>query len=671
MIHRMFKIILITVFVTAAMIYAQDRYLDCGRLGLNVGSSGSVGSWDWPRDFRYASNGGSAYYHVFVEDWTDVEGTTHDYFFTGQAQIGGWRHMYNRKKVRYPYPTIYINEKDITSTSIIDGDPEPNLISDQMVETLANTYVGLTFHQRTFMWSHPEYQDLAITHLQIINTGNIDSDEEIELPNNDFSQFYLALVEHLNPGQGSHDELCDITHTKSDRASTYSDVQIVKWEGDEPDNPGVPNYDRPQLLHWSVGNDPNDTWFGKSVDNEGDPKPESGEFMSPMYLGTGLVHIDKSATDRSNDFSKHILCWWDTYYWLYHGATETYSQRYDVFRNGFGGDRFQTDNDHDDPDPLTGGQRALNTFGPWELAQGDTINLVFFHGVGGVDHQICLEKGAQWLDWWKNGQGDFNNAKKNQLLRTGYDSLVTNYDKAKQIWENGLELPEGNNPFPPSGLTVSNMDSNYLKLEWTPPSKNAGDVVKYNIYYSEGSRDARYELLDEINVEDAGKEKYEYIYRKTKPGFAYYFNLTAEDAEGRESSKYMCRTNRLAIHPGLAQGNVMDDVRIVPNPFVYDPDAVKNYPGEKDKIMVAGLPPGRTMIRFYTLTGDLVREFMHDASMSMSGGNEGLDYSDLKKERRFLTITKYNQFMASGVYIYHVESLDGYGEKTGKFIVIR
>jgi hypothetical protein len=122
------------------------------------------------------------------------------------------------------------------------------------------------------------------------------------------------------------------------------------------------------------------------------------------------------------------------------------------------------------------------------------------------------------------------------------------------------------------------------------------------------------------------------------------------------------------MYPGLAMGNSIDAVRVVPNPFVYDKDAIKNYPGEKDKIMIAGLPPGRSEIRIYTLSGDLVREFVHDAN---TGGNDGIDYSNLKKGRTYLTITGNNQYMASGVYVYHVKNLDGYGEKTGKFIVIR
>ncbi len=651
MFRQIIIVSLISILLIGSIGIAQERYTVCGRYGVSVNATGGLGGFYWPRDFIYCQNGGGSNWDLLVENWSgpNIEG----YAVPGDIQMGSWTSIKQIKKIRYPYPAITVTGQDITTSDVFD-EIDAKLPSDQMIETVVNSYVGVTLRQRVYAWSHPKYQDFVIVHLQLINTGNSDADPEIEWPNNSFSNLWLFMVNVFNPGLGSHDELCDRTHTKNDRQAEYSSVQILRWEGDDPNSPGTQDFSRPQILHASVGRDPLDTWAGKTVNNEGDPKPETGEFMSPMYVGSGVIHIDKSAVDRHNDLSKIRLVLWDTYYWLYHGRTESRSDLYNVSRNGLDNVRFSRDNDPDASNPLTDAQRALCSFGPWELAFNDTINVVFFSGAGGINSHLCQEKGAEWLHWWQSGEGSFDDAARAQLLRTGRDSLLNNFELAKKLWENKLVIPEGQNPQPPQNLTVDNMDSNYLRLEWQPSSTPA-NVVKYNIYYSEGSRDARYSLLDTVAA-DPQIKSYTYIFRDPKPGFAYYFNLTAVDNHGNESSLYLCQTNRLAIHPGLAKGSEIDNVRIVPNPFVMDPNAIQNYPGERDKIMIAGLP-GHCNIRIYTLTGDLVDEIEHRDEFS--GGIE------------WLTISRFRQYLASGVYIYHVQSLEGQGEKTGKFIIIR
>ena len=652
---RIFALLLIICLTAAPIVFSQSRSLNCGRFGVDVGSTGGISGYDWPRDFRYASNGGGCSYDILVENWNKPDGNINGYAVPGDTEVGSWFTVYNRKKIKYPYPTIIVEGEDISSTDVYDGDPDPTLPSDQMVETVANSYLGVSLRQRVYAWSHPKFQDFTIVHLQWINTGNTDADEEIELPDNSFSQFYFFEVNTFSPGRGSHDELCNIDHQKSDRADVYSSVDIWQWEGDDPENSGTPDYSRPQLMHVSVGNDPDDTWENRSVNNEGDPKPETGEFMSPMHVGEGIIHLDASVDDRSHDPAKHYMYYWDTYYWLFHGATQDREDRYEVYRNGMNGEFFPEDDDKDDPNPQTGGQRAITCFGPWELEFGDTINVVLFRGCSGLDPITAREKGEEWLRWWQTGAGDFDTDDKNQLLRTGRDSLLQVYDRAQSIYANDLQLPEGWNPQPPQTLTVSSVDSNYIQIEWTPPGERADEIAEYNIYASIGSRDTRFELMDTVPADPAQIE-YLYTIKDPQPGFAYYFALTAVDGKGQESSQYLCRTNRLAVQAGLAKGKSIDDVRVVPNPFVYDPNAIENYTGEPDKIMFAGLP-GDCQIRIYTLTGDLVDEIHHDDEFS--GGKE------------FLTITKYRQFMTSAIYIYHVKSLDGFGEKTGKFIVVR
>jgi len=97
----------------------------------------------------------------------------------------------------------------------------------------------------------------------------------------------------------------------------------------------------------------------------------------------------------------------------------------------------------------------------------------------------------------------------------------------------------------------------------------------------------------------------------------------------------------------------LDDIKVVPNPYIvrntWEPSA------DYSRLAFTHLPDKCT-IRIYTLSGDHLRTLEHDSPKL--DGNENWDL-----------LTKNNQKIASGIYIYHVES--PYGEKIGKFAVVR
>ena len=84
-------------------------------------------------------------------------------------------------------------------------------------------------------------------------------------------------------------------------------------------------------------------------------------------------------------------------------------------------------------------------------------------------------------------------------------------------------------------------------------------------------------------------------------------------------------------------------------------DKEGNYPGHPDKIIFAGLP-GPCDIRIYTISGDLVQHLEHTAITGIHEWNQ---------------ITRYNQYIVSGIYVYHVRDKNDGNEKFGKFIIIR
>ena len=112
-------------------------------------------------------------------------------------------------------------------------------------------------------------------------------------------------------------------------------------------------------------------------------------------------------------------------------------------------------------------------------------------------------------------------------------------------------------------------------------------------------------------------------------------------------------------------------IRVVPNPYFVTNRAVLS--GGTDKIFFTHLPP-RCTIRIYTLAGELVRTIEHE-STALYNPDVRLAQGDKGGTASFELLNRYNQVLASGVYIFHVEARDEsdtvVGNKIGRFAIIR
>jgi hypothetical protein len=127
------------------------------------------------------------------------------------------------------------------------------------------------------------------------------------------------------------------------------------------------------------------------------------------------------------------------------------------------------------------------------------------------------------------------------------------------------------------------------------------------------------------------------------------------------SSILPTRGNRLAFGTSrfeyTDQKFDMSAIKVVPNPYFVR--ARWDRSTDVRKIEFAHLPSVCT-IRIYTLDGVLVRKLEHDAAANPAVGGA----------RSWDLLTRNEQHVASGIYIYHVSTPQGH-EKLGKFAVIR
>ena len=138
----------------------------------------------------------------------------------------------------------------------------------------------------------------------------------------------------------------------------------------------------------------------------------------------------------------------------------------------------------------------------------------------------------------------------------------------------------------------------------------------------------------------------------------------------RDGDELLLTTQGASLAPDDIKAD-LDRIRVVPNPYFITNRAVAAE--GTDKIFFTRLPP-RCTIRIYTLVGELVREIEHE-SFSPFNADERLAQGDKGGTEAFDLLNVYNQALASGVYIYHVEARDDsndvIGNKIGRFSIIR
>lgn len=164
-------------------------------------------------------------------------------------------------------------------------------------------------------------------------------------------------------------------------------------------------------------------------------------------------------------------------------------------------------------------------------------------------------------------------------------------------------------------------------------------------------------------------------------GWQYLYGVTAYDRgdsvnklPSLESAKVLKR-----VIPGTEPNSDSDtEIGVYPNPY-YVRAYWEGTGGERNRKLIFYNLPARCEIRIYTLAGDIVATIDHDAAT--------YDGSDIEWFRKFETIrekiqfsggehawdliTRYDQTIATGLYLFSVKDLNSGNIKVGKFLIIK
>jgi len=155
-----------------------------------------------------------------ARNWVDTTGHRWDAYVTGSCTRKRELDIYQfavpdeegyliRRYMRYPLPQIIIDGIHTEDPFPTSGDEvAPGKIwgtADIMVESNVRLSMGLDVKQRVLAWSQPGHDDYVIWDWTFVNTGNVDRDDAIELPEQTLEDVYITRVpEAAINGTGSN-----------------------------------------------------------------------------------------------------------------------------------------------------------------------------------------------------------------------------------------------------------------------------------------------------------------------------------------------------------------------------------------------------------------------------------------------------------------------------------
>jgi len=214
------------------------------------------------------------------------------------------------------------------------------------------------------------------------------------------------------------------------------------------------------------------------------------------------------------------------------------------------------------------------------------------------------------------------------------------------------------------------------------------DIVN-QVFYDTGLESIRMpEPITEIvtDQETGLLDTVEYHYRleidNLHNGWQYAFAVTAFDSDpslnllSLESSRLQ---TAIVVSPGTsapAPGEKRT-VGVYPNP--YRTNALWDGGTERERKLFFYNLPSRSEIRIYTLAGDLVDQFSHEGQSYQGDDIQWYEtYSDPEKktifpgsEHAWDLVTRSDQAIATGLYLYTVKDLESGEVQKGKFVVIK
>ena len=535
-----FRTLIFSLCVLCAQLFGQPggteiRRISVGSLQSHITAFGSERAWNgsyyeglrWPADYPLQDNSVIKRLWVAASDFSDSTGTHYDhygiYFYEGDVGTTLFPVELSQTS-KHLRPEVSVNGATASYSrfDIIDAiDPDQN--PDRIIRNVVNTSMGLTQTREILVFSQEHHDNYFVKIFTYTNTGDTDWDSEVELTDS---------LRGVRIGWG--------TRYSCGREGVYGTIGsqaygkhswVTRRGEDYPSHYLEPITTQNPIAEWLRATF---SWMGQSEmiswDNIGAPDLVGvGRLLSPHFAGTAVLHVDRSATDRSDAVQQPNTMGWqagDTYP-IHNGVSEQeyFDSMYDFLSgNPFPDQNYGGTNRFDDAlesithqlDPSTihgdgGGTNIMITYGPYDLAHGESITIVEAEGISGLRREMCQQIGERWKTAYDTpgDAGPFQlpdgsstsdkNVFKNSWVLTGKDSILKTFGRAKRNFDSEFNIVSA--PLPPPIFNIVS-DTAMIHLSWEPsPSEQEPRFSGYQIYRSMGSYDSSFQLIANLDPE--------------------------------------------------------------------------------------------------------------------------------------------------------------------------
>lgn len=710
----------------------QAQYSNSG--GQDEVAIGNVGM-QWPAILSIGTGQGSDHINskglwIGVTDWTDDAGKTWEYFVNRVGFRGPGQGLAFPVETRLVSSIGDPNAPDDSQPSVLVrggnsfdkvaqvNEVDPSLEADRMLYHRAHTKVGITMERKVYGFSQEYHDDYHIVEYLYTNTGNVDSDPELELEDQTLNGVLISRPQRVRgnlqaawvTGGENVWGMYNMVDVVGDGHQEYNvDFRAYYvWPGWKPtfgrdfNSLGASIWDDSP---WYVADGDSVgrlaggsmagrvTIYGEKQGNaatygmdEDFPPPEgmdaddlaSRDPAERQPLIQGYQDADGRMTSRGEPME-------DYYEIALHAdgpKQGTYPHHADQVESD---GNFATTTGNPSMG-RQGGFFPVTTYGPYTLEPGESVRIVVADVVAGLDWDARMAIGMAYKDaggddslhipYDANGDGTIQGREgdgtvrqpydesltKNRWVLTARDSLNDRYERAIANYRSGFDIPDS--PPPPRELRVQGRP-NRVDLEWDAYSGTEDQIVGWEIYRT-SRRVNNLPYTKIAGVDELGPGARSFEDRELQRGIGYFYYVQAvgtrldEAGPAGTPAGVRLRSGRYYAQtytPAQLKRppGTVSEFRVVPNPFNLGSQSTIRWPDQTDKLGFLGIP-GQATIDIYTEAGEHVKTIEH---------------TDGSGDEFWNMTTQARQMIVSGVYIAVVTDAETGEQEVRHFTVLR
>lgn len=632
----------------------------------------------WPADHQYMDMQAAKSMWLGVKDFTDAEqfgGSTFQYKVVHVGpRVSGQNEFFPvewKMVSKFPNPEVTVDGLTSFLLPADNDEIDPTLPYDRVIYNTVNSQIGATVKRKVYQFSQDFHDNYIVQEVTIVNTGNVDDDPEIELPSTVLNDLYLFYMYRWAVSRNTRYVIGNATGWGINTMLSYRGDGLADQYGDPEDERFRATFawhgKYPPFTAWDNLGGP--IWVPTTAGGLLSATDTVGRLGSAQFIGVVTLHADTAPGNPADDTSQPSTT-------SHQGSDRDFTSQNDPFngakmlteyenviRRGHNERHawlVEPEGKFTEPtgDPALGspgGFSNTNGYGPYTLAPGDSITIVWAEAASGLSWENCIDIGRQY----KNGV--INAVEKNEWVMTGRDSLFKTFRKIIANYNSGQGFTIPENPYPPTIFNI-NSGGDRVQLSWEHTGEGPS-ITGFEIYRARGNYDSTYQLIytatpDEREYNDTsltrGVDYYYYIQAVGNPADNNGGGLTPAGLP-LKSGRFYTQTYDPA-NLKRPPGEKISDFRVVPNPYIISADESNLlFPARKNRLAFFDIP-GECKIQIFTELGELIFEINHD-------DGSGDEFWDLN--------TSSNQLVVSGIYIAVVTDLQTGEKEIQKFSVIR